>query len=575
MRMNHLKPLLFLKFASNSIHMSEEKSLHFLEEIVESDLAAGKYTTIHTRFPPEPNGYLHIGHAKSICLNFGLADKYGGKTNLRFDDTNPVTEDTEYVESIMADVRWLGFEWEELHYASDYFDQLHTFALELINKGLAYVDDLSAEEIAETKGTPTSPGKASPYRSRSVEENLRLFQEMKAGKYSDGEKVLRAKIDLASPNMHMRDPIMYRIRKTAHHRTGEKWCIYPMYDFAHGQSDAIENITHSICTLEFEVHKPLYNWYIEQLGIFPSRQFEFARLNLTYTVMSKRKLLQLVQENMVDGWDDPRMPTISGMRRRGYTPLSIRNFCERIGIQRRENIIDVGLLEFFVREDLNKTALRRMVVLDPIKLIITNYPENNSEILHGENNPELEDNGGYRDLHFGRELWIEAEDFMEEPAKKWFRLAPGMHVRLKNAYIVKCTGFQKNAAGKVTEVFCEYFPESKSGQDTSGISVKGTMHWVSVADSSTAEVRLYDRLFQVENPSSEDGDFKTYINPNSLEIIADARVENSLLEAKAGQQFQFIRKGYFTLDNKYASEGKFVFNRTVTLKDAWSKEVKK
>jgi glutaminyl-tRNA synthetase len=337
--------------------MSEERSLHFLEEIVESDLAAGKYTTIHTRFPPEPNGYLHIGHAKSICLNFGLADKYGGKTNLRFDDTNPVTEDTEYVESIMADVRWLGFEWEELHYASDYFDQLHAFALELINKGLAYVDDLSAEEIAETKGTPTSPGKASPYRSRSVEENLRLFQEMKAGKYSDGEKVLRAKIDLASPNMHMRDPIMYRIRKTAHHRTGEKWCIYPMYDFAHGQSDAIENITHSICTLEFEVHKPLYNWYIEQLGIFPSRQFEFARLNLTYTVMSKRKLLQLVQENMVDGWDDPRMPTISGMRRRGYTPLSIRNFCERIGIQRRENIIDVGLLEFFVREDLNKTAL--------------------------------------------------------------------------------------------------------------------------------------------------------------------------------------------------------------------------
>jgi glutaminyl-tRNA synthetase len=398
---------------------------------------------------------------------------------------------------------------------------------------------------------------------------------MKAGIYNDGEKVLRAKIDLASPNMHMRDPIMYRIRKTAHHRTGDKWCIYPMYDFAHGQSDAIENITHSICTLEFEVHKPLYNWYIEQLGIFPSRQFEFARLNLTYTVMSKRKLLQLVQENMVDGWDDPRMPTISGMRRRGYTPASIRNFCDRIGVQRRENIIDVGLLEFFVREDLNKTALRRMVVLDPIKLIITNYPENSSEILQGENNPELEDNGGYRDLHFGRELWIEAEDFMEEPAKKWFRLAPGMHVRLKNAYIVKCTGFQKNEAGKVTEVLCKYFPESKSGQDTSGIPVKGTMHWVSVADSSTAEVRLYDRLFQVENPSNEDGDFKTYINPNSLEIIAEARVENSLLEAKGGQQFQFIRKGYFTLDNKYATDGKLVFNRTVTLKDTWSKEVKK
>jgi glutaminyl-tRNA synthetase len=555
--------------------MSEEKSLHFLEEIVEADLAAGKYKAIHTRFPPEPNGYLHIGHGKSICLNFGLADKYGGKTNLRFDDTNPVTEDTEYVESIMQDVRWLGFEWEELHYASDYFEQLHEFAVNLIKRGLAYVDDLSAEEIAATKGTPTSPGQASPFRNRTVEENLRLFEEMKDGLYDDGQKVLRAKIDLASPNMHMRDPIMYRIKKTAHHRTGDNWCIYPMYDFAHGQSDSIENITHSICTLEFEVHKPLYNWYIEQLGIFPSHQFEFARLNLTYTVMSKRKLLQLVNENFVDGWDDPRMPTISGMRRRGYTPASIRNFCERIGIQRRENIIDVGLLEFFVREDLNKTALRRMVVLDPIKLIITNYPENSSEMLKGENNPELEDNGGYRDIHFGRELWIEAEDFLEEAPKKWFRLAPGMHVRLKNAYIVKCTGFNKNDAGKVTEVLCEYFPESKSGQDTSGISVKGTMHWVSVAHSSTAEVRLYDRLFQVENPSSEEGDFKTYINPNSLEIIPEARIENSLLEAKNGEQFQFIRKGYFTLDNKLSTAERPVFSRTVTLKDTWSKEVKK
>ena len=555
--------------------MSEEKSLHFLEEIVEADLAAGKYKTIHTRFPPEPNGYLHIGHAKSICLNFGLADKYGGKTNLRFDDTNPVTEDTEYVESIMQDVRWLGFEWEELHYASDYFEQLHDFAVNLISRGLAYVDDLSAEEIAATKGTPTSPGKASPFRDRTVEENLRLFQEMKDGLYDDGQKVLRAKIDLASPNMHMRDPIMYRIKKTAHHRTGEKWCIYPMYDFAHGQSDSIENITHSICTLEFEVHRPLYKWYIQQLGIFPSHQYEFARLNLTYTVMSKRKLLQLVNEQFVDGWDDPRMPTISGMRRRGYTPASIRNFCDRIGIQRRENIIDVGLLEFFVREDLNKTALRRMVVLDPIKLIITNYPENSSEILKGENNPELEDNGGYRDIHFGRELWIETEDFLEEAPKKWFRLAPGMHVRLKNAYIVKCTGFSKNEAGKVTEVHCEYFPESKSGQDTSGISVKGTMHWVSVEHSATAEVRLYDRLFQVENPSSEEGDFKTYINPNSLEIIPEARIENSLLEAKNGEQFQFIRKGYFTLDNKLSTTERPVFNRTVTLKDTWSKEVKK
>ena len=555
--------------------MSEERSLNFLEEIVEADLAAGKHVEIHTRFPPEPNGYLHIGHAKSICLNFGLADKYGGKTNLRFDDTNPVTEDTEYVDSIKADVRWLGFDWEEEHYASDYFDQLYAYAVSLINKGLAYVDDLSAEEIATMKGTPTEPGKESPFRNRSIEENLSLFTAMKNGAFNDGEKVLRAKIDLASPNMHMRDPIMYRIKKIHHHRTGDTWCIYPMYDFAHGQSDSIENISHSICTLEFEVHKPLYNWYIAQLGIFPSNQFEFARLNLTYTVMSKRKLLQLVQEKLVDGWDDPRMPTISGLRRRGYTPLSLRNFCERIGVQRRENIIDVGLLEFCVREDLNKTALRRMVVLDPIKLIITNYPEGQSEILKGENNPELEDNGGYRDLPFGRELWIEAEDFMEEAPKKWFRLAPGNKVRLKSAYIVSCTGFEKDASGKVTAVHCEYIPESKSGQDTSGINAKGTMHWISAEKAENSEVRLYDRLFQVEDPSSEEGDFKSYMNPNSLEIIEEAKIEPSLLEAQPGEQFQFIRKGYFTLDSKLSAGGKLVFNRTVTLKDAWSKESKK
>ncbi len=555
--------------------MSEERSLNFLEEIVEADLAAGKHVEIHTRFPPEPNGYLHIGHAKSICLNFGLADKYGGKTNLRFDDTNPVTEDTEYVDSIKADVRWLGFDWEEEHYASDYFDQLYAFAVALINKGLAYVDDLSAEEIATMKGTPTEAGKESPFRNRSIEENISLFTAMKSGAFNDGEKVLRAKIDLASPNMHMRDPIMYRIKKTNHHRTGETWCIYPMYDFAHGQSDSLEQISHSICTLEFEVHKPLYNWYIAQLGIFPSNQFEFARLNLTYTVMSKRKLLQLVQEKLVDGWDDPRMPTISGLRRRGYTPLSLRNFCERIGVQRRENIIDVGLLEFCVREDLNKTALRRMVVLDPIKLIITNYPEGQSEILKGENNPELEDNGGYRELPFGRELWIEAEDFMEEAPKKWFRLAPGNKVRLKSAYIVNCTGCVKDASGKVTAVHCEYIPESKSGQDTSGINAKGTMHWIAVDKAAEAEVRLYDRLFQVEDPSSEEGDFKSYMNPNSLEIIHGAKIEPSLLEAQPGEQFQFIRKGYFTLDNKLSAAGKLVFNRTVTLKDAWSKESKK
>jgi len=555
--------------------MSEERSLNFLEEIVEADLAAGKHVEIHTRFPPEPNGYLHIGHAKSICLNFGLADKYGGKTNLRFDDTNPVTEDTEYVDSIKADLRWLGFDWEEEHYASDYFDQLYAFAVALINKGLAYVDDLSAEEIATMKGTPTEAGKESPFRNRSVEENLSLFTAMKNGAFNDGEKVLRAKIDLASPNMHMRDPIMYRIKKTNHHRTGDTWCIYPMYDFAHGQSDSLEQISHSICTLEFEVHKPLYNWYIAQLGIFPSNQFEFARLNLTYTVMSKRKLLQLVQEKLVDGWDDPRMPTISGLRRRGYTPLSLRNFCERIGVQRRENIIDVGLLEFCVREDLNKTALRRMVVLDPIKLIITNYPEGQSEILKGENNPELEDNGGYRELPFGRELWIEAEDFMEEAPKKWFRLAPGNKVRLKSAYIVNCTGCVKDASGKVTAVHCEYIPESKSGQDTSGINAKGTIHWIAVDKAAEAEVRLYDRLFQVEDPSSEEGDFKSYMNPNSLEIIHGAKIEPSLLEAQPGEQFQFIRKGYFTLDNKLSAAGKLVFNRTVTLKDAWSKESKK
>ena len=555
--------------------MSEEKSLNFLEEIVEADLAAGKHKTIHTRFPPEPNGYLHIGHAKSICLNFGLADKYGGKTNLRFDDTNPVTEETEYVESIKEDLRWLGFNWEEEHYASDYFDQIYAFAIDLIKKGLAYVDEMTAEEIAATKGTPTEPGKESPARKKSIEENLRLFDEMRQGKYNDGEKVLRAKVDMASPNMQLRDPIMYRIKKTSHHRTGDAWCIYPMYDFAHGQSDSIENITHSICTLEFEVHRPLYNWYIENLGIFPSRQFEFARLNLTYTVMSKRKLLQLVQEKLVDSWNDPRMPTISGLRRRGFTPLSLRNFCDRIGVQRRENIIDVGLLEFCIREDLNRIATRRMVVLDPIKLIITNYPADKTEILQGENNPEEENNGGYRDMPFTRELWIESEDFQEVPQKKWFRLAPDMKVRLKSAYIVQCTGFNKNEHGKVTEVLCEYIPESKSGQDTSGINVKGTIHWVSAAHSIDAEVRLYDRLFKAENPLDEEGDFKSNINPNSLEIIHQAKIEPALKNAKKGEHFQFIRKGYFCVDSKFSSTEKLVFNRTVTLKDTWAKEAVK
>lgn len=554
--------------------MSEEKSMHFLEEIITEDLKAGKHTSIHTRFPPEPNGYLHIGHAKSICLNFGLADQFGGKTNLRFDDTNPVTEDTEYVESIKADVRWLGFDWEEEHYASDYFDQLYDFAVALIRKGLAYVDDSSAEEIAAGKGTPTVPGTESPYRNRSVEENLQLFEAMKAGTYRDGEKVLRAKIDMASPNMHMRDPIMYRIKHTHHHRTGDKWCIYPMYDFAHGQSDSIEKITHSICTLEFEVHRPLYNWYIEQLGIFPSHQFEFARLNMNYTVMSKRKLLQLVQENYVDGWDDPRMPTLSGMRRRGYTPASIRNFCDRIGVQRRENIIDIGLLEFCVREDLNKIALRRMAVLDPVKLVITNYPLGQVEHVESENNPEAENQGGVRSLPFSGELWIEREDFMEVPAKKWFRLAPGAMVRLKSAYIVRCDDFTKDANGVVTEIRCTYIPESRSGNDTSGINVKGTIHWVSAAHAVPAEVRLYDRLFRVEDPSAE-GNFKDFINPDSLEIVSQAWLEPSLAEAPMGTCYQFIRKGYFTLDSVLSAPGKLIFNRTVTLKDAWAKEAKK
>ena len=552
--------------------MSEEKSLNFIEEIIEEDLENGKYREILTRFPPEPNGYLHIGHAKSICLNFGLALKYGGKTNLRFDDTNPVKEDTEYVDSIKEDVEWLGFKWATELYASDYFNQLHEFAILLINKGLAYVDDGSAEEIAALKGSPTEPGKDSPYRSRSIEENLRLFEEMKAGKYKDGEKVLRAKIDMAANNMHMRDPIIYRIKHAHHHRTGNEWCIYPMYDFAHGESDSIENITHSLCTLEFIPHRELYDWFIEKLEIFPSKQYEFARLNMTYTVMSKRKLLQLVEEGHVQSWDDPRMPTISGMRRRGYTAESIRNFCDRIGVAKRENLIDVSLLEFCVREHLNKLAPRVMAVLDPVKLVLTNYPPDQTEDLTSENGPD--ESYGSRSVPFSRELWIEREDFMEEPAKKWFRLAPGALVRLKSAYIVKCEGFVTDETGRVTEVHCTYLPESRSGNDTSGISVKGTIHWVSVQHALAAEVRLYDRLFKVENPSQEEGDFKDYINPDSLEVIKTAFVEPSLANAANGTNYQFIRKGYFCLD-KESSSGKLVFNRTVSLKDAWAKEVKK
>jgi len=555
--------------------MSEEKSLNFLEEIIEEDIRNGKNDgRILTRFPPEPNGYLHIGHAKSICLNFGLAKKYKGKTNLRFDDTNPTTEDVEYVDSIREDIKWLGFEWDKELYSSDYFDQLYDFALNLIRLDLAYVDDSTAEEIAAAKGTPTEAGKPTPNRSRSIEENVQLFEDMKAGKYPDGAKVLRAKIDLASPNMHLRDPLMYRIKHAHHHRTGDKWCIYPMYDFAHGQSDAIEQITHSICTLEFIPHRPLYELFIQKLNIFPSKQYEFARLNINYTVMSKRKLLQLVNENYVTGWDDPRMPTISGLRRRGYTPLSIRNFSERIGVARRENLIDLGLLEFCIREDLNKLAWRRMVVMDPVKLIISNYPKDQIEMMDAENNPEVEGGDGSRPIPFSSELWIERDDFMEEPTKKYFRLGPGLMVRLKNAYIIQCDSFVKDETGRVSEIHCTYIPESKSGSDTSGIHVKGTIHWVSVAGAKTAEIRLYDRLFRVEDPSNEEGDFKEYINPDSLSVIKNAFIEPDLANAKPGFGYQFIRKGYFCLDID-SSPDHLIFNRTVTLKDAWAKEISK
>lgn len=552
----------------------DEKSLNFLEEIVDADLASGKNKSIITRFPPEPNGYLHMGHAKSICLNFGLALKYGGKTNLRFDDTNPVTEETEYVEGIKNDIKWLGFNWAQELYASDYFEQLYQFAVTLVTKGLAYVDDSSSEEIAKQKGTPTQPGVNSPYRDRSIEENLRLFAEMREGKYKDGEKVLRAKVDMAHVNMHMRDPLMYRIKHAHHHRTGNKWCIYPMYDFAHGQSDAIENVTHSICTLEFVPHRALYDWFIEKLSIYPSHQYEFARLNMTYTIMSKRKLLQLVNEKHVAGWDDPRMPTLAGVRRRGYTPESIRQFCDKIGIAKRENLIDVGLLEFCVRDHLNKVATRRMVVFDPLKVVITNYPEDKSEILTSENNPEDHDNPSSRDIPFGRELFIEREDFMEEPPKKYFRLAPGQMVRLKSAYIIQCNEVIKDGNGNIIEVHCSYVPESKSGSDVSGIKVKGVLHWVSASHAVGVEVRLYDRLFKVENVSNAEGDFKDYINSESLSVLPNVFAEPAIASATEMERFQFLRKGYFVLD-KDSTKDKLIFNRTVTLNDMWAKEVEK
>jgi glutaminyl-tRNA synthetase len=552
--------------------MADEKSLHFLEEIVENDLKEGKYTSIATRFPPEPNGYLHLGHAKSICLNFGMAQKYGGTTNLRFDDTNPSTEETEYVESIKEDVRWLGFAWANEFYASDYFEQLYAFAHRLIDKDLAYVDDSSSEDMATQKGTPTKPGVANQYRSRSIEENRQLFTDMRAGKFKDGEKVLRAKIDMAHVNMLMRDPVIYRIKHAHHHRTGDAWCIYPMYDFAHGQSDSIEKITHSICTLEFVPHRELYDWCIQNLEIYPSHQYEFARLNVTYTVMSKRKLLALVNEKYVNGWDDPRMPTLSGMRRRGYTPESIREFCDKIGVAKRENLIDIGLLEFCVREHLNKIALRRMVVLNPIKVVLTNYPEGQEEILTSENNPE-DPSLGLREMPFGKELLIEADDFMEVPAKKYFRLAPGQMVRLKSAFIIKCDTFVKDANGSITELHCTYVPESRSGSDTSGLSVKGVIHWLSARHAVPIEVRQYDRLFRVEDPALIGDNLRDALHPDSIKVTT-AMAEPALQSATKADRFQFMRTGYFCLDTD-ATEKKLIFNRTVTLKDMWAKETAK
>ena len=553
---------------------SKKTSLNFIESMIERDLSNKLHDEVITRFPPEPNGYLHIGHAKAISLSFGLAQQYNGKCNLRFDDTNPVTEEDEYVQSIKEDISWLGFTWASEHYASDYFDQLYEWAIKLVKKSKAYVDDSSAEEISASRGTPTRPGKESPFRNRTVEENLRLLAGMKDGEFNDGERVLRAKIDMASTNMHMRDPAMYRIKKTEHHRTGDTWCIYPMYDFAHGQSDYIEGITHSLCTLEFEVHRPLYDWFLDQILDDPNgyrpRQTEFARLNINYTIMSKRKLLQLVEDGHVNGWDDPRMSTISGMRRRGYTPASIRNFTEKVGIAKRNNIIDMALLEHSVREDLNKVSQRVFAVLDPIKVILTNYPEDKEEEMLAVNNPE-DESAGKRPIKFGRELYIERDDFMEDPPKKFFRLGPDRTVRLKYGYIIKCNDFVKDDAGKVTELHCEYYPESRSGSDTSGIKVKGTIHWLSAKHAVPAEIRMYDRLFSDEDPAGhKDKDFLEFLNSDSLKVLKDSFVEESLKEAKPLEHFQFERKGYFNADYDTSPEHP-VFNLTVTLRDSWAR----
>jgi len=560
------------------INNQEEKKtpVNFIHQIIDEDIRNKKHNgTVHTRFPPEPNGYLHIGHAKSICLNFGTAQKYNGLCNLRFDDTNPAKEDVEYVDSIREDVHWLGFDWANReYYASDYFEQIYEYAVKLIAKGKAYVCDLTAEEISINRGTPTKAGIESPYRNRTIDENILLFQEMRAGKYKDGEKVLRAKIDMASPNMHMRDPVLYRIIHTDHHRTGNKWCIYPMYDFAHGQSDSIENITHSICTLEFEVHRPLYDWFVKELEIFAPQQIEFARLNLTYTIMSKRKLLQLVQEKLVKGWDDPRMPTICGLRRRGYTPESIRNFAEIIGVAKRDNMIDVALLEHCIREDLNKKAQRVMAVLNPLKVIIDNYPDNKTEDTDAINNPE-DETMGKRKVPFGKEIFIEREDFMEDPPKNYYRLSVGKEVRLRYAFYIKCLSVVKNSQGEIVEVHCTYDPETKGGSSIDKRKVQGTIHWVSAKDAVDAEIRLYDRLFTKENPDeAEEGkDFKSYLNPDSLKVI-NGKLEPFLKTAMAGDKFQFERIGYFCAD-KDSTTNKLIFNRTLTLKDSWAKEEKK
>ena len=564
----------------NKDNMPEEtpaRSLHFIEQIITDDNESGRFgKRVHTRFPPEPNGYLHIGHAKSIILNSGMAQEFGGLFNLRFDDTNPSKEDVEYVESIKEDVKWLGADWgDRLFFASDYFEQMYEYAVELIKKGKAYVCDLSPEQIRETRGTPAIPGTPSPWRDRSVEENLDLFERMRNGEFPDGSKTLRAKIDMASPNFNLRDPVMYRIVSASHHRQGNKWHIYPMYDWAHGLEDSIEGITHSICTLEFEQHRPLYDWFLDQLGVYHPQQIEFARLNLTYTVMSKRKLLELVKNNYVDGWDDPRMPTICGLRRRGYTPESLRLFCQTIGVAKFNSTIDTTVLENSVREVLNKHALRRMAVLDPIKLVIDNYPEDKSELLTAINNPENEADGT-REVPFSKTLYIEREDFMENAPKKYRRLTPGSEVRLRYAYFVTCKNCVKDADGNVVEVHCEYDPESRGGQSPDGRKVLGTIHWVDARSAVDAQVRLYDRLFNVPNPDDPNnaGDYKDYLNPDSLRIVDGAKLEPCLADAKLDERFQFERVGYFTLD-KTAAPGKPVFNRTVSLRDSWAKIAQK